>query len=75
MGYYIQRDLIQIEKDFDDILINNALLNKSEQGFKLARLMTEMEHTWENCRMWNSSEDEKTIQAKLYEKISNARDI
>lgn len=68
MSYYIKRNLVEIEKDF-----NNILKSEEEQGSKLARLMTEMEHTWENSRMWDSSEDKKTEQAKLYEKISNAR--
>lgn len=71
----MQRDLIEIEKDFNAILKNEELNSKQEEGVCLARLMTEMEHTWDNSRMWGSSEDEKTEQAKLYEKISKARNI
>lgn len=75
MSYYVQRNLAEIENDFNAILKNEKLNSKQEQGVCLARLMTEMEHTWDNSRMWDSPEDEKTEQAKLYEKISKARNL
>lgn len=73
MGYYMQRSLAEIEKEFINIMVSDSVNSQQEKGIKLAKLMAEMEHTWDNCRMWDSPENKKSEQAKLYEKISNAR--